>query len=259
MKFKEAVLLLLGFVLAVLIGTEILIFFNQYFSAWIFGPFISASIMAICLEVLYKKKEKNIKLISRPDVPKKSNKCPQMTEHEMRAYKVPWFDNICELAEFIQSLLELEHTYGTAAYSMSLAATAAFNFIANNEGCTGFQASCADLDFIRRTRRLKGPFKLLDYSKMLYPQYRNEFYFQEINKGTWEFLEKEAKKLLYTTYLRHKKFRLNEKLYRRFDFTARNGGHSHYEGVKHPPHRAVINHWMTIASGRPPFFCKIVD
>jgi hypothetical protein len=35
----------------------------------------------------------------------------------------------------------------------------------------GFQASCADLDFLRRTRSMDGPFIILKAEDMLYPQY----------------------------------------------------------------------------------------
>lgn len=93
-----------------------------------------------------------------------------MTEQECREFKVPYFDSIEELKEFIDSLDILNNDYGTAAYSMSLAGTAAFNYIAHKFGCTGFQASCADLDMVRRIRLIEGPFMISKLEDVVYPQ-----------------------------------------------------------------------------------------
>jgi hypothetical protein len=96
---------------------------------------------------------------------------PAQTEADMREAKVPWPKTKEQLAEYIESLVNRNHDYGTCVYAMSMAAEAAFNYVAGKEGCTGFQASCADLDFVRRTRLLKGPFMLIKAEDMLYPQY----------------------------------------------------------------------------------------
>jgi hypothetical protein len=104
-------------------------------------------------------------------------------EQEMRNQEAPWFDSLDQLQQYINSLVERPHDYGSCAYAMSLAAVAAFQYVASKLGTTGFQASCADLDFIRRTRNLKGPFMLIDAEKMLYPQY-------DIRNNLEEALEK---------------------------------------------------------------------
>lgn len=93
------------------------------------------------------------------------------TEQEMRQADVPWPESIEELVAYIRSLTDREHDYGSVCYAMSMAAVAAFQYVAKKEGCTGFQASCADLDIIRRTRLIKGPFMLIKGEDMLYPQY----------------------------------------------------------------------------------------
>ncbi len=93
------------------------------------------------------------------------------TEQEMRDTKVPTPEAINGLSEYIESLADRQHDYGTCVYAMSMAATAAFNYIAHRLGVTGFQASCADLDIIRRTRGINGPFVLLKGEDLLYPQY----------------------------------------------------------------------------------------
>lgn len=93
------------------------------------------------------------------------------TEQQMREEKAPTPSTIKELNEYIESLIEMKHDYGTCVYAMSLAATAAFNFVASRLGVTGFQVSCADLDVLRRTRSMEGPFMIIDGNNMLYPQY----------------------------------------------------------------------------------------
>ena len=93
------------------------------------------------------------------------------TEQEMRAAKAPAPATAEELAEYIDSLIDREHEYGTCVYAMSLAATATFNYVGSKLGATGFQASCADMDVLRRTRSYDGPFMVIDGSNMLYPQY----------------------------------------------------------------------------------------
>lgn len=94
-----------------------------------------------------------------------------MTEQELRDSTAPTPTTLEELSSYIESLRTQDHDYGTCVYAMSLSATAAFNYIANTLGVTGFQASCADLDILRRTRRMKGPFAIINADHMLYPQY----------------------------------------------------------------------------------------
>jgi len=92
------------------------------------------------------------------------------TEAELREAKDPWPYTKEQLSEYIASLVDRSHDYGTCVYAMSLAAVAAFNYVARELGVSGFQSSCADLDFIRRTRNMDGPFILLKAEDALYPQ-----------------------------------------------------------------------------------------
>ena len=98
-------------------------------------------------------------------------KCEAKTEQEMLQAKVPTPQSQEELSTYINSLIDRTHDYGTCVYAMSMAAVATFNFVASRLGVTGFQASCADLDIIRRTRSMNCPFILLKAEDMLYPQY----------------------------------------------------------------------------------------
>ena len=118
------------------------------------------------------------------------------TEKEMREADVPWLKTSKELNEYIESLLAIEHDYGTCVYAMSLASVATFQYIAHKLGVTGFQASCADMDILTRTRSIKGPWMLIKAEDMLYPQYDLPAKLQEAMDGWQEWVSEEAQKKL---------------------------------------------------------------
>lgn len=119
---------------------------------------------------------------------------PAQTEAEMRDATVPSPLNERQLIEYIGSLVDRSHDYGTCVYAMSMAATATFNYVASKLGCSGFQASCADLDIVRRTRSLKGPFMLIDGENSLYPQYDLQAKLSEAMEGWKPWLKEQAEK-----------------------------------------------------------------
>jgi hypothetical protein len=101
------------------------------------------------------------------------------------------------LAAYIQNLAQPDaHDYGTCVYAMSLSAVAAYNFVAHRLGVTGFQASCADLDILTRTRGFKGPFAIINGEDMLYPQYDIPKKVREYMTSWSEWAQVEAQKLL---------------------------------------------------------------
>lgn len=114
-----------------------------------------------------------------------------LRESEAPAPKTPK-----ELADYVYSLTNRPHSYGTCVYAMSLAATAAFNHVAHALGVTGFQAGCADMDVIRRTRGFKGPFAIIDANHMLYPQYAMRGDFEKTLEKWKPWAREEAKKLI---------------------------------------------------------------
>lgn len=133
------------------------------------------------------------------------------TEKEMREAVVPDIDTPEQLMEYIQSCLdavnppadlddqeELGNAYGRCVYAMSLAAVAAFHYVAGVQGVTGFQASCADLDIIKRLRHIKGPFGIYKLEDLLYPQYDLVARLKEFiaDESTQKWLKEEATKLL---------------------------------------------------------------
>ncbi len=120
------------------------------------------------------------------------------TEQEMREAKVPTPESQHELMIYIDALMSRPHDYGTCVYAMSMAATAAFNYVASGLGVTGFQASCADMDILRRTRSLKAPLMLIKGEDYLFPQTDPLPKVLEFRKEISEWLATEAKNNLET-------------------------------------------------------------
>ena len=119
-----------------------------------------------------------------------------MTEAELRDAEVPNMKSVEGFAAFAQVLLARGHDYGTAAYASSLVAFAAFRLACSALGLTGFQASCADLDFLRRSRRVE-LFAIVDYAELLYPQYLDKIpnAAQVLTKNAKWFRDKAREKL----------------------------------------------------------------
>ena len=97
------------------------------------------------------------------------------TEAQLRELDMPWPHTEVELGKIIAVLVNRQNDYGTCVYAMSIAAEAAFNFVAHKLGTTDFQANCADMDFLKRIRGYKSGFAILNYENLLYPQYREKF------------------------------------------------------------------------------------
>jgi hypothetical protein len=125
-------------------------------------------------------------------------KSPSNTEQELRNETAPWPDTIAELNEYIESLTSKELDYGMAVYAMSLSAVATFQHVAKKIGVTGWQASCADLDFLRRTRSMKCPFLIIKADDMVYPQYDLHRTLDETLHEWQSWAAEEAKRLLAT-------------------------------------------------------------
>lgn len=122
-----------------------------------------------------------------------------MTEKEMRECKVPWFDKKRDLIKYISQLVNMKHDYGTCCYAMSMSAVAAFNFVSSKLGVTGFQASCAELDVLARTRNMKLGFKILDNEDLLYPQMKYKFgeeMWERMTRDNIKVLREKAKELI---------------------------------------------------------------
>lgn len=129
---------------------------------------------------------------------RKVKKAGVPTEKQMRDAEVPRMDSLADLTNYVWGLADRPHDYGTCVYAMSMAAHAAYRYIANHLGVSGFQASMADLDFLRRARGIEGPFMLVTADKLLYPQYEPLLEVEEWLNGssTRQWAKKEAQKLL---------------------------------------------------------------
>lgn len=103
-----------------------------------------------------------------------------------------------ELKAFATKLMtEYTHDYGTivhAATALALAAAWMVDRDPTQGGLTGFQGSIIANLFVAKWLHIDGPFRRIEYSQLLYPQYEDEF--QEISKDTAKWLREEAKKKL---------------------------------------------------------------
>lgn len=84
--------------------------------------------------------------------------------------------NAAELADLIESLTVFDYVDGGEGYEKSAdamwrAALAAFNYVADKVGATGFQASWSALRFYGEAMHVKGPFMVTKIEDALYPQY----------------------------------------------------------------------------------------
>lgn len=95
---------------------------------------------------------------------------PRHDEATLRAALPPKIESPEQLAQFVESVTNGTHSYGSCSYAMSLAAVAAFNYVGRELGVSGFQQSVAELDFLRRARRLDAPYMLVTAEDALYPQ-----------------------------------------------------------------------------------------
>src|SRR5213082_3356086 len=126
-----------------------------------------------------------------------------------------------ELLAFVKELTEqYQHDYGTICHAVAAAAIGAAWTVERSPsgGITGFQAGAIMWEFITHwMSEYKGkPLRLVDYSKMLYPQYAPDFD-TTISHRAQEYLRSEATRLL-----------------------AEGGDHISQE---------VIDHWKSIAGG----------
>lgn len=121
---------------------------------------------------------------------------PAMTLAEMRDAEVPTPSSLGHLCAYVRDLLKQEHDYDTVVYAMSMAAHATFRYVASQLGASGFQASCAGFDFMRRSRRIDGPFMLILGEHMLYPQYDIDAELNEALDSWGAWAAKEVQKKL---------------------------------------------------------------
>lgn len=122
---------------------------------------------------------------------------PTLSEEKLRDVAIPGPQTEQELHSLIAALATRQHDYDTCVYAMSIAATAAFEYMAHVVGATGFQASCADMDILRRTRRMgDSPFAIIKGEDMIFPQYGIQRRADELKEKWKSWARDEAQKLL---------------------------------------------------------------
>lgn len=132
-----------------------------------------------------------------------------------------------ELQGFIEELTnKYGHDYGTVCHAIAAASIATAWSMNEKLGITGFQAGAVMWQFIKEWNysRNKTGLRIIDYDKMLYPQYEEEFD-KIISKERFELLQKEAEKNL-----------LN---------------------ITENTSIRVVRHWESIVDGKAPFGYKI--
>lgn len=134
-----------------------------------------------------------------------------------------------KLPEFIRKLTQdYQHDYGTICHAIACGAIATAKAIDRSPagGITGFQAGCIQWQMIKLWGIFdKGPLRMVQYNKMLYPQYESIFQ-KTISQSTWDYLQKEAKENL---------------------------GKAFFGSVE------VKAHWESIAAGKVPFGYSIKE
>lgn len=131
------------------------------------------------------------------------------------------------LSDYLSQLFDREHNYETITKAFVAGLNACWQAMLNHDlGCiTGFQAGWILNRFFTEQKNL-ACWRLLDYDKMLYPQY--EYMFEKtINKDTWKFLQEKAKYMLSDE-----------------DFHV---------------HEEIKEHWRSIAEGKVPFGFIVKD
>lgn len=113
-----------------------------------------------------------------------------------------WFEEarkqtVDTLPEFVRHLVEdYEHDYGTICHAITAAGLAGMYAVENSPtgGITGFQAGCCMWGIVRQWsyKNNECGLRMLDFDKLLYPQYEYVFKSISIPKDTLEAVRKEA-------------------------------------------------------------------
>ena len=159
-------------------------------------------------------------------------------EDEIISYEFAVRDHLAEQRKKIKTFEDLtafikdieEHYncgYGAAPRAIAQAALAVGWYLSSKFGITGFQAGAVTWDFITDWNGIdnKCGLKLVDYDKMLYPQYYHKFG-KTISSDIWEALQKQAQENLASS-----------------EFAS----------------QSVRTHWQSIVDGKVPFGYTVAD
>jgi hypothetical protein len=107
------------------------------------------------------------------------------------------------LLEFCNKLVDNRNI--SIHHASTAAAIAAANAIdgCSRGGMTGVQGKLVSSEFVKRWNGLQEPFEVTKFSDLLYPQFENRF--ASIPESVWEWLQKEAKRMLDSEVCRTKR------------------------------------------------------
>lgn len=123
---------------------------------------------------------------------KESREFEVKAELQEKRKDIKSFDN---LTAFLEDVSKNYGTgYGECVRAIGQAILATADYLGHEFGITGFQAGCIMWEFISEWTDFGDEVgaKILDYDKMLYPQYEHDFQ-KVISSKTWENLQKAAK------------------------------------------------------------------
>lgn len=172
------------------------------------------------------KSEKEVECIEVEEEVSEEFKVKDLLEKERKNIK-----SMKDLIKFLKKIdKEYNCGYGTAPRAIAQAALATGWYLSSKFGITGFQASFVMWDFIGDWMfpSNKCGLRIVDYDKMLYPQYEEDFD-KVISSDTWKALQEQAKISLDRYH--------NDK-----NFTA---------------HPHVVEHWESIVNGNVPFGYRV--
>lgn len=162
----------------------------------------------------------NKKIKEKKEIKAKMNELEFKKELVQKRSEIKNFD---DLIEFLKHVKDTGNCgYGEAPRAIAQAALAVAWQLASEFGITGAQAGFVMFDFLRdwQYRHNVSGLKIVDYDKMLFPQYEHDFD-KTMMPYTWEALQNEAKSML--------------------------------EGERENVSPKVVEHWMSIAAGNVPF------
>lgn len=133
-----------------------------------------------------------------------------------------------DFQHLFERLSEYPHSYGSICIAIAAVASGAAHLLNRSEkgGITGFQASIILWEFRHAWLSENSPAKIIDYSNMLYPQYKEVFFKPRLPKRTFEWMQTKAQELLDSS----------------------------------PTASTIVRkHWLSITKGQVPFGWKLED
>jgi len=133
-----------------------------------------------------------------------------MTDDEKKAqyeaWRAQWMEraktvsSMEDLTNFLGELIDFKHDYNTIVEAVVAGMYATLKALDRSKagGLSGFQASVIGLKLLAEINGWRGPFRVLVYNNMLFPQYADRFE-RTIDPSTWSWLRDEAKRLLTET------------------------------------------------------------